>query len=240
MAGGARLCRPCRDGVATALRGLPALYAETGRRLDGTGRRGDRTTGGGLPGLPFNAGAAEIRSAIVALLASWSDLVADQRRVGLPRREVTAMAAFLERHLDWLAGHEAAADFGAEIGRLTRAARRIAYPDRARRVPVGPCVEDDCPGSLVAETRDRAVIVCDTDPAHRWTDDQWVALSGRIGRTGELWLSTGDIARLWNAAPGSIYRMASEQRWRRRSENGRTRYHAEDVDRAFAGRAAHR
>ncbi|NDZ68021.1 helix-turn-helix domain-containing protein [Streptomyces cyaneofuscatus] len=49
-------------------------------------------------------------------------------------------------------------------------------------------------------------------------------------------MTTADISTLWKIAPGSVYRMASEQGWRRRGHQGRTYYHEGDVLRTLDAR----
>ncbi|MFF6782484.1 hypothetical protein [Streptomyces sp. NPDC012510] len=258
-----RLCSGCGDRLASDLRGLPRLYEECGLRLGGSDQPRERTSGGPLPGMPFNTAAAETRSEIQAVLRSWAAVVVAERGVTVPEGTVRALALFLARHADWLGGHQAAADVSEEVARLVRHARRVIDPDPLRRVPIGTCVESDCEGGLTAAVRSRsprvpAEIVCDADPAHRWMGHEWLQLSRRMagGRrpvpgAGEStpetedavgpavrWVGAADIARMWGIAPGSVYRHASEQRWRRRSRAGRTQYHDEDVRRTLDGRAA--
>ncbi len=56
------------------------------------------------------------------------------------------------------------------------------------------------------------------------------------GSAKDVWVSAGHIARLWRIPPGSVYRHAGEQRWRRRTRGGRTYYHGGDVRRTLEGR----
>jgi hypothetical protein len=291
VTGRAGLCPVCRNDLAVGLSSLPGLHEECGRLLGGaavgSGELRDRTSGGPLPGLPFNTAAADARTAILAVLGSWSSMVVEERRVGAPPRTVPALAAFLARHMDWVTAR-AAAELSGEIAELVRTARRVVSPDPLRRMVLGPCVEPGCPGRLTALVRPgqphRSEVRCDAGPGHRWADHEWLRLrrrmagegagtapggaaagaeagpvlgegagerlgdrvGGRVdGRAGEharaeepepRWLSAGDIARLWHIAPGSVYRLASEQRWRRRSRSGRTAYHEADVLGTFSER----
>lgn len=246
---GLRLCPACADTLTGDLRIIPDLYEECGRVLGGSDRPREKTSGGAMPGLPFNATAAEVRSAILGVLASWSALVAEERRVQPPRRQPGPLAAFLARHIEWLAAHAAAADASHELASVARWAGRVAFRDSFSRVRIGPCVEAACPGELVAFLRPQdpaslAQIVCSAEAGHAWPGDQWLRLGLLMDKTvpaptgGERWLSAADIARLWNIAPGSVYRMASEQRWRRRSTSGRTSYHAVDVGDSMARRVS--
>jgi hypothetical protein len=42
-------------------------------------------------------------------------------------------------------------------------------------------------------------------------------------------LTADDIAHIWKISLGSIYRLASQRKWRRYRDGGRTYYHARDV-----------
>ncbi|ROV69876.1 hypothetical protein D3105_03435 [Streptomyces globisporus] len=244
---GSRLCAACRDALVTLLKRLPALHEECGRRLNESGPRRERTSGGPLPGMPFNTAAAEARSDILKLLRSWAGVLVDERGLPTPGDTVPLLSALLVRHADWLAAHATAADVSAEFARLVRRTRRVVDPEPLRRVVVGTCVEVNCPGGLTAlirshQSQRQTEIVCDVDSSHRWSSQEWLLLgtllARRPGATGlgtaaearaARWLSAGDIAQMWNIATGSVYRHASEQQWRRRSRSGRTTYHEADV-----------
>ncbi|MEU7067641.1 hypothetical protein [Streptomyces sp. NPDC046161] len=257
---GTRLCRQCRDHLAAGLAELAHLYEECGRMLGGgaPGSLRERTTGGDLPGLPFNGAAADVRARIVSVLGSWSGLVAQQRGLAAPPRTAPALTSFLLRHADWLAAHPAAAEASEEVARLVRAGRRAAFPDPARRIRLGACPQADCAGALALAAREgerdaARAIVCDADPAHRWTSDRWSELSdsmdgadsgrpagGAAAPPAERWLAGADIAQLWQVPMGTVYRLASEERWRRRNRAGRTYYNESDVRSCFSRRAARR
>ncbi|MEU6226840.1 hypothetical protein [Streptomyces sp. NPDC047042] len=291
---GSKLCGDCLLALTATLVSLPGLYEECGRVLSGTRTRRweERPSGGGaLRGIPLNTAAADARSAMLRMLASWSGLVVDERGVAAPRRTVPELTGFLLRHVDWLAAHDAVADLTTEAGRLARRARGVVEPPPTPGVPVGPCLIEDCAGTLVAHgpggagegergpvpggpagddprrtgaelghgggkrTGRGAGIVCSRNDGHAWAPWEWVALRSRLAPTGTpvlpaavdesapgpapatvLWLAAGDIARLWEVSTGTVYRLASERRWRRRSRAGRTFYHAEDVRGTFAER----
>ncbi len=247
--GGSGLCPTCKERLAGDLRQLPELYHACGQLLGGSsGPRGlhERTSGGPLPGMPFNTAAAEARTAIISVLGSWAGLVADAREVTPPSRTVEALATFLSRHVDWLTAHSAAGDVSAEVARLVRNASRVATPTTHRRVPVGSCPEPGCEGTLNApiriDTPDSPIeIRCSADPAHNWAEREWTRLSRRMRRSTSatpasattMWLTAADISRLWGIPPGSVYRLASEQNWRRRRRGGRMYYHDADVQSAL-------
>ncbi|MEU3722439.1 hypothetical protein [Streptomyces sp. NPDC031705] len=252
---GSRLCRSCAEHLTAGLAELAHLYEECGRVLGGAapGSLRERTSGGELPGLPFNGAAADVRARMVSVLGSWSGLVAQERGLTPPPRTVAALTAFLGRNAAWLAAHSAAGEASGEIARLVRAGRRAAFPDPARSIRLGDCPESGCSGALTLAVRagaraDAPAIVCAADAAHRWTSDQWSALSRSMdsAREGgapaaaatERWLTAADIAQLWQTPTGTVYRLASEGRWRRRNRAGRTYYNESDVRDCFARRAA--
>ncbi|MFF4324667.1 hypothetical protein [Streptomyces sp. NPDC001568] len=256
---GSRLCRACREHFGAGLAELAHLYEECGRILGGAapGSLRERTTGGDFPGLPFNAGAADVRARMVSVLGSWSGLVVQERGFASPPRTVAALAAFLIRNADWLAAHPAAAEASEEMARLVRAGRRAAFPDPTRTVRLGTCPEAGCSGGLSLAVRDGSraegpSIVCDAAPDHRWGSERWSELSrsmenGAAAGAGapvavptERWLAAADIARLWHAPVGTVYRLASEEGWRRRNRSGRTYYSETDVRACFSRRAARR
>ncbi|MGW2552551.1 hypothetical protein [Streptomyces sp. NPDC001635] len=236
-AAGSRLCPNCRLRLTHDLQRLPRLHDECGRLLTGTDRPRDRTSGGPLPGMPFNTAAADARSAIVGLLRSWAALVIEERGVGAPRDTPPRLAALLLVHLDWLASHPAAGELSDEVSRCVRLARQVIDPAPRRRVPVGDCVVPGCRGVLLAAARSGSTagtveVGCDADPEHRWSGQEWLRRGGRTQERREpavRWMTARDIALLWGIAPGSVYRRASEDRWRRRARGGRTYYHEQDI-----------
>ncbi|MET8676801.1 hypothetical protein ABZW18_04140 [Streptomyces sp. NPDC004647] len=185
----------------------------------------------------FNGFAAEARTRIITTLGSWSGLVADQRAVCPPVRQVGALSNFLLTHLTWLAAHPAAGELTAEVARAAGFARRAADPSSVQRVAVGPCVMRGCDGALSATIRGGRAgdtqVQCTAHPDHRWGEHEWAQLHRETRRssppTGEHWLAAPDIARLWNTPTGTVYRLASEQKWRRVSRAGRTYYAENDV-----------
>ncbi|MER5460531.1 hypothetical protein ABT010_07520 [Streptomyces sp. NPDC002668] len=256
---GTRLCSACVLHLTSDLTRLPRLYDECGLLLGGSDRPRERTSGGGsLPGLPFNTAAAEARSVILGVLRSWAGLVVGERVVAAPRDTVTGVVEFLIRHAGWLAAHEAAGELSEEVARAVRRARYVIDPSPGRAMQVGTCVVADCEGGLTAVVRaDRAdppvEISCAAVPSHRWSAQEWMALSrgASADRTERpagpalpaptvRWLGARDISLLWGIPSGSVYRHASEQRWRRRSGKGRTFYHEEDVLRSLGARTGGR
>ncbi|QPP10338.1 hypothetical protein G4Z16_02025 [Streptomyces bathyalis] len=139
----------------------------------------------------MNPAAAEVRSSIRTVLASWAGLVSDERRLQPPSREIPTLARFLGRHIQWLTRHPAAGDMAEEIRDLARNARNLAYPNSVRRVPVGSCPESDCAGELFAHIRAHddlhpSEIICTLSPCHSWPVTCWARLARQIHiRKGE-------------------------------------------------------
>ncbi|MDT9691530.1 hypothetical protein Q5762_24950 [Streptomyces sp. P9(2023)] len=259
---GSRLCRGCADRFEAEIEQIPRLYEECERVLGGGVADGlrERTSGGTLPGLPFNEAASEVRVRMLATLGSWSGLVAQERGLPAPERTVAATGAFLLRHASWLASHPAVADATEEIAKLVRDGRRVTRSDGSRTVRVGPCAEPDCPGTLSLTLHDRPRhaehaehaeprIRCDADEAHSWAGHRWSELNrsmeaGAATRAAEpateRWLTAADISVLQQVPVGTVYRLASEQRWRRRRGAGRTYYSENDVELCFGSRPARR
>lgn len=246
-AGGQRLCDGCLGRLAADIRELPRLHAECGEALGGAAASGlrEKTTGGPARGLVLNGFAAEARTEILTLLGSWSGLVAAERRFPSPARRAIALADFLVDNLTWLASHPAVGDLSAEVARTVRTARRAAYPDAVKRVVVGACVVSGCAGELSATVRSSRAgegtqVQCGANPGHAWGGHEWTRLYREMRRSGpaakEHWLTAADIARLWNTPTGTVYRLASEQGWRRVSRAGRTYYAEGDVQGSFSRR----
>ncbi|SEO97676.1 hypothetical protein SAMN05216267_106327 [Actinacidiphila rubida] len=134
------LCVPCQERLDRQLALLPRVYGELEVALVPAPDSGDRVTGIDRPGIPLNGPAVEARAAIRGTLASWADLIVEGRTVRLPLRTVPALAAFLRRHLGWLAVHPAADDAATEIDALLQRSLMVAraLPEGAA-VPAGSC-----------------------------------------------------------------------------------------------------
>lgn len=243
------LCAECAASLATGLLRLPELYRDCERALHAGAQTGlrERVSGGPLPGLAFNEAAADVRQAMLRTLASWSGLVVEQREVHAPRRDVAGLCEFLLRHLRWLAAHPAGPELSKEVARLVKAANRIIDSSPHPRIPIGPCPRTGCGGTLVASVSgvrgtarpDGATIQCDADPQHQWAGRQRSELvRGTTGKPlPERWLTAQELAWMWEAPVGTVYRLASEQHWRRRSRAGRVHCAQADAEKAFARRA---
>jgi hypothetical protein len=181
--------------------------------------------------------ALEAADLLRARLVSWCDLVVAERGCAGPRRSVGAMAEFLCRHSDWLCAHPAAGDVLAEVNESARDARRAAYPHLRREFAVGPCVEPDCDGTLVANTGPDewplpGEVRCEANPVHVWPAHRWRELDRQVHRgdpARNRWLAVADVAGRWNLSTGNVYRLASVHGWRRRTAGRRVFYYENDV-----------
>jgi hypothetical protein len=131
------LCAPCQERLDRQLALLPRVYGELEVALVPAPDSGDRETGTARPGIPLNGPAVEARAAVRGALASWADLIVEGRTVRLPLRTVPALAAFLRRHLGWLAAHPAAEDAATEIGEVLREALRTLRPHASPALSTG-------------------------------------------------------------------------------------------------------
>jgi hypothetical protein len=133
------LCVPCQERLDRQLALLPRVYGELEVALVTAPDSGDRVTGSDRPGIPLNGPAVEARAAIRGTLASWADLIVEGRTVRLPLRTVPALAAFLRRHLGWLAVHPAADDAATEIDALLRRALAVSRGGHGRQFALDHC-----------------------------------------------------------------------------------------------------
>lgn len=189
VAPGFRFCEQCRRQLAADIAELPLLYDACEHALEyGRENAVGRVKGWRPSGIRLNEAALAARSAMVGVLASWCNLVVDQRGVTWrgpvgdlvqPRqRDVAHMAAFLRAHLAWLTAHAAASEFAAEIADIAAAARRAASSSQRVRVELGPCAEPGCDGTVFASRgvrgeRDQQV---SCDAGHAWEPHQWLML----------------------------------------------------------------
>lgn len=226
------LCVPCQERLDRQLALLPRVYGELEVALVPAPNSGDRLTGTARPGIPLNGPAVEARAAIRGTLASWADLIVEGRTVRLPLRTVPALAAFLRRHLGWLAVHPAAEDAATDIDELVQRSLRIARPRHDRRIPVGPCIATACRGRLTAVARDPgsalpSAVECDADPTHIWPPERWRALYRNLPALPPTGLSAREISTAWRIPAGTVQWLADEHQWRR-SRDGRQVYYAQE------------
>lgn len=223
------------------------LHDELALVLTATGGPG---AGGFAGGAQLNHAAAQARGLIRQTLTGIALHIAKERGIRLPgthrlhrlppgvhgpynrvwttNTNKHALAAFIATHHLWLAAnYPQAAD---RLDHTCHEAHRAAYPNGTRTIAIGQCpMEDDdgqpCGGKIRALIREEEALLpsavhCDTYPEHAWTADQWRALGRSLGIRQARYISALEIAIRYQRPVGTIYRLASEQQWRR-TEDGR-------------------
>lgn len=185
MIAGRRLCVQCLDALRKELTRLPALYRDCERTLVSRRQRSlERVRGGRPNGIHLNEDVVSTRSDIIAVLASWVAMVAEERGATPPKhRHVTKLVAFLVRHLDWLTSHPAIGDFSSEIADLAEAAEGVVDPSSAFRMSLGPCGEPGCDRAVHATMRADAKATAyqvRCEAGHEWQPHQWLSLGRRM------------------------------------------------------------
>ncbi|MCT4356218.1 hypothetical protein M5362_24090 [Streptomyces sp. Je 1-79] len=191
----ARLCPSCVDVLRADLRRLVDAYRESDHALTPTAPRPRVRVSGTKParGIVLDESTMALRTRMTETLASWAWLVVDEARSAKPHRcEVTALADFLCRHIEWLSAHPAAVDFDDEISQLLEYCDSVLGPGAVQRTPVGDCPQGDCSHTL------EVVTAADSDRVPR----QIVCRSGHVLPPQE-WLRFMADAPLALAAPGA-------------------------------------
>lgn len=146
------------------------------------------------PPLPIDPRITEHRQQIGQVLASWCQLVAEERDIRPPEGVTTALCGFLTRHHGWSVEQPWADDYAAEILELGRRAWSLLNPSGRRQFTnrIMRCVEIDdvdgsrCPGNLwcfltpddpYAEAK--SVLVCD-ECGHEVTSDKWMTYGRKV------------------------------------------------------------
>ena len=139
---------------------------------------------------------------ITEQLASWTRMVAEERRVHLPLVSSTAgLCAFLRKHHSWSVSQPWADDYANEVLDLGRRAWSLLHPKGNRRFthPVMRCINVDmeadppsrCPGQLWAYlTPDddlylaSSSLICDSCEFEA-TADEWLTVGRRLRELNE-------------------------------------------------------
>ncbi|SEG87422.1 hypothetical protein SAMN05216223_11893 [Actinacidiphila yanglinensis] len=183
------LCGRCVERLRTDLCRVLALHEDAEQALVRTpASLRQRVSGSRSVGIVLDDESVAVRSAIRALLLSWTRLVADERGVrGAGDTEVRGLLRFLAGHLDWLARHPAAPDLADEVADLLASAgvRTGAVPEPV--APLGPCPQPGCGGTLRApgapaggEPPAARLVRCEY--GHGVSPRQWFLLAERTRR----------------------------------------------------------
>ncbi|HEX8007020.1 MAG TPA: hypothetical protein VF482_11395 [Trebonia sp.] len=178
---GRRIGRGLRDRVRRDLAEVPELY----QRCESLLVRFppafiQRVAGGGTAGLVLDERVTEARGGIVAVLASWSGLVADERGVSRPRRDAAELSAFLAVHLDWLLDHPAGPCFAEELLAAAAAAREVSDSGPRPGVELGRCVEEGCDHAMIATRSPASELEVRCAAGHSWRARQWLRLARQL------------------------------------------------------------
>ena len=179
-----------RERALRALAELPELYHDCESLLVRFPPAfAQRVAGGGSAGLFLDERVTDARRDIVALLASWSGLVADERGVTRPgRRDVTELSRFLAVHADWLLAHQVGSCFAEELLAVAASAREVSRSGPSRDIELGRCVERGCDNTMTAirgadGTSSSVEVRCAA--GHVWQACQWLQLARQLrGRSG--------------------------------------------------------
>jgi hypothetical protein len=143
----------------------------------------ERVSGGDVKGLCLNEASVNARFDIIAVLATWCGMVAEERRLTRPTgRDVPGLAAFLTRNLDWLLAHASGPDFADEIVTMTATARRASRPGSVH-LPLGRCAEEDCESALYATGITEGApspVQVRCEAGHVWQSYEWLMLASRV------------------------------------------------------------
>ncbi|WP_156754465.1 hypothetical protein [Actinokineospora pegani] len=150
---------------------MPGLHRGCGTRLGGQRDPGVRDSG-------VRQEAVRVRADVVDVLGSWCGLVVGERgTVGPGSPAVEDLVVFLDMNLAWLASHDAAGDFHAEVGELAEAGRLVVDHAARERDVLGCCQRPDCGQDVRAADPGERVVRC--DGGHEWGPEAWLALSSK-------------------------------------------------------------
>ena len=163
------------------------------------------------------------------ILNGWSRVVQEDRPVtaSLPDgSSVPSMAVFLERHAQWLSGHDAADDCADELGKVASKVTAITNPTRKEWISLGSCpVECEfdpakgievCGGQVrawpKAEDREGETMAkcqrCGTDAVASWWERQMFT-------DPELrqWLTDAELVPFLHSTFGIVVKEATIRQW---------------------------
>jgi hypothetical protein len=183
-ADGLVICWPHRDHIEQDARRTAEVYDELEIVLGPSPSSGAIQLGGQSveTGLRLNPRAVASRTAIIAVLSSWSSLIVAERGHRAPEPTVRGMAEFVAINATWLAAYPAAGDCVDELRELAHGEPwRVAHPSDSRVTEISPCPMWGCDGTLRAiirrSSRRPSEIVCSVEPDHKWLAHEWIKLS---------------------------------------------------------------
>lgn len=211
-ADGLRLCEGHLSRLTRDIAECPALHDELAAHLVRTGSGGEVVNVSREPGIDLDGAVVRARDHIAHDLHGWVRVALEEGPWDHgPCDSISALACWLLPRVHWLASRLYADEVATDFATSAREARAAIQPDRARRFEIGACIErrmDDeadlgpCEGVLFATIRASesmlpSAIVCDVDPEHVWTADEWHLIGRSIAARARAASGTGyvDLAR---------------------------------------------
>lgn len=164
----------------------------------------------------------------------WSRVIIEDRPITngatLPSGiDVSGMCEFVDRHADWLSGHEAAPDCRDELTDLMHRCHAIAFPTRRESMSIGRCPLEQPFGE------EDVLEVCAGDVRYRLQyderDGEAMAACSRCGEAAVVswwedkmfddpetrkWLTDGDVVILVHRLYGEAIQQATVRQWVKR------------------------
>ena len=178
-----------------------------------------------------------LRRFAVDLLNSWSRVVMEDRGITNPAtlpignrvEGEHGMATFLERHADWMSGHESARDARDELVDLAHRCHLVAFPTRRESISIGRC-------PLEVPGEQDVLTVCGGDVRSRpvpedENDGQAWAACNRCGEVAvaswwedkmfddpetRRWLTDADVVTFMHRTYGEVIAQATVRQWVKR------------------------
>lgn len=192
---------------------------------------------------------ASLRGVVTARLNSWSRAVVEDRIMPtlehmtaqeirehltkvLPNgHHVAGMCVFLERHAQWMSGHEAAADMADELEDAARKVTAVTQPQRREWINLG-----SCPLEVEAETDDGLAMVTCGGQVRAWprAEDRDGEVMARCRRCGieavtawwesrmfddaelKVLLTAEEVVAFVHRAYGKVIKAATVRQWDKR------------------------
>ena len=189
-----------------------------------------RAGGGASRGIPISAGALSLMREIPEQLVPWCRVLEEDCGADPTGVDGTNGAGIARWLLAWsriMAGHDAAEDYGRELGEVVERMERCVAGAKVHRQEVGPCPEKIdlgshvalCPGELVAHVRldgeEESVVRCTVQPRHEWTAKDWGDLSRRVTPGGVALVTIREASALLDVPTSTIRRWVKEDRLQR-------------------------
>lgn len=180
-------------------------------------------------------GLLALRRTTLDVLNGWSRLIIEDRPVetALPDGlSAVSLCRFLERHAQWVSGHEAAHDLGDELTTIAAAIKRVTQPQTREWINLGTCPEEievqDGEGALVmqvcggqvrawprAEDRDGEVMArcrrCGTEAVTSWWERRMFT-----DEELKVTLTDEEVVVFVHRAYGKVIKQSTVRQWVKR------------------------